>query len=233
MKRLLIIFAILLASVFAHSQILISILLGDKLNSDKLEFGIEGGLNMSDINGIAQSNSANRFNIGFYLDFKLKNPNWMVHTGIIGKSTMGARGIPVYSLNNADLDNSFAGGSIDRRLSYFNLPVLMKYRFENNFSVEAGPMFGLMNKAVDKFTRTVVNKDDLTYENKLKIKDQFHFLDAGLMFGLGYRLLGGNGINLGIRYYMGLVDITKDNATPNQYNRTLYFSVGIPVGKAK
>jgi len=50
------------------------------------------------------------------------------------------------------------------------------------------------------------------------------------MVGVGYRLLGGDGINLGVRYYHGLVDTYIDDSTPKRYNRSLYFTVGIPIG---
>jgi hypothetical protein len=70
--------------------------------------------------------------------------------------------------------------------------------------------------------------NDLAYERN--VKDAYHPLDAGMMIGAGYRLLGGDGINLGVRYYYGLVDTSIDDSTPNQYNRSLYFTVGIPIG---
>jgi hypothetical protein len=41
----------------------------------------------------------------------------------------------------------------------------------------------------------------------------------------------GKGMNIGIRYYYGLVDIMIDDTKPNQFNRSLYFTVGIPIGK--
>jgi hypothetical protein len=231
MKKLLLITAFLFTVTSATSQVLISILLGDKLNSDKLEFGLDGGLNLSTIQGQKGADLAERFNIGFYFDLKLKNPAWMIHTGVIVKSTMGAKDLPVYSLNDASLDAAFEGGKVDRRLNYFNVPILIKHLFKNKFSLEAGPMLGLMNKSVDVFTQKVKEEDDLTYE--IKIRDNYHPLDAGFVVGAGYRLMGGNGMNLGVRYYMGLVDITIDDATTNQYNRSLYFCVGIPIGKGK
>jgi len=40
-------------------------------------------------------------------------------------------------------------------------------------------------------------------------------------------------MNLGVRYYRGLVDITIDDTTPDQYNSSLYLSVGIPIGAGK
>lgn len=231
MKKLLIITALLSIGVQAKSQVLISILLGDKLNTGKIEFGLDGGLNASNIQGLNGGDLAGRFNIGFYFDFKLKNPSWMIHTGCIVKSTMGAEDLPVYSLNDADLDAAFEGGSVDRRLNYFNVPIMIKYLFKSNFSVEGGPMLGLMNKSVDVFSQKIIDKEDLTYE--IKIRDNYHPLDAGFMVGVGYRLMGGNGMNLGIRYYLGLVDITIDDDSPGQYNRSLYFCVGIPIGKGK
>jgi hypothetical protein len=57
-------------------------------------------------------------------------------------------------------------------------------------------------------------------------------LDAGLAFGIGYRLMKGKGMNLGIQYYLGLVDVLIDDNTPDQMNRAWYFNVGIPIGKA-
>ncbi len=229
MKKAIVVTGLLFLCFSGYSQILISLLLGDKLNSDKLEFGLDGGLNMANIGGIDQANAVGRFNVGFYFDLKLKNPAWMLHTGVIVKSTLGTQDLPVYNLNDANLNAAFAGGSVDRRLSYFNVPILIKHQFKNNFFVEAGPMLGLMNKSVDVFTQKVKDAEELTY--KLKIRDNYHPLDAGLMVGLGYRLLGGNGMNLGVRYYYGLVDVTLDDTTPDQYNRSLYFSVGIPIGK--
>jgi hypothetical protein len=231
MKKLFIISVLLFMGVNARSQVLISILLGDKLNSGKVEFGLDGGINLSNIQGLNEGSSVGRFNIGFYFDLKLKNPSWMIHTGVIVKSTVGAKDLPVYSLNDADLDAAFAGGKVDRRLNYFYVPVMIKYLFKNNFSVEAGPMAGLMNKSIDVFTQEIKEEDDLVY--KVKIRDQYHPLDFGLMAGVGYRLMGGNGMNLGIRYYLGLVDVTIDDAGADQYNRSLYFSVGIPIGKVK
>jgi hypothetical protein len=232
LMRLLFILTII-ASVHAaaNGQVLISILLGDKLNSDKVEFGLEGGLNISGIDGVDPSSGRTGLNLGFYFDFKLKDPRWMIHTGVLVKSNMGAEDIKVYSLDDPDLDNIFSGGSVIRKLGYFNVPFMMKYQWQNHIFVEGGPMFGLMNKSTDEFVATVKTKEDLTY--KLKIKDRYHPLDAGVMIGVGYRLQGGNGMNLQIRYYYGFVDTTIDDSMPGQYNRTLYINVGIPIGIGK
>src|SRR5688572_22027656 len=232
MRIVFILLIIAATHVRSSGQVLISLLLGDKLNTGQIEFGLDGGLSLSNLHGLNPSGTKSGFNLGFYFDFRLKNPSWLFHTGVMVKSTMGAEDIQVYSLNNPDLDNAFSGGSVIRKLGYFNVPAMMKYKFKNNFFVEAGPMFSVMNKATsDEFVASIEKKDDLTY--KLKIKDRYHPLDAGLIAGIGYRLLKGNGMNLAIRYYYGLVDITIDDTTPGQFNRSLYVAIGIPIGVSK
>jgi len=221
----------LLSLSSAKGQVLISLLLGDKLNSGKIEFGLDGGVNFPDIRGLRGSNVRGAFNLGFYFDIKLKNPQWMVHTGVLVKSSMGADGLPVYSLGDPDLDNSFAEGEVRRKINYFNVPIAMKYEFKNHLYVEGGIMPALRAKAFDIFTTDIKERDDLEY--KLKISDQFHRLDFGLVGGLGYRLMGGNGMNLTLRYYYGLVDITIDDSAPDQFNTSLYLAVGIPIGAGK
>lgn len=213
-----------------NGQVLISLLLGDKLNSGKIEFGLDGGINYPDMRGLSGGKMRGNFNIGFYFDIKLKNPQWMVHTGVLVKSSLGTEGLPVYSLNNPDLDNAFAGGEVQRRINYFNVPIAMKYVMRNNFYFEGGIAPALRAKAFDIFT-TEVTGDDLEY--KLNTSDKFHRLDFGLIGGVGYRLLGGNGMNLTVRYYYGLVDVVIDDSTPDQFNTSLYLAVGIPIGAGK
>ena len=43
----------------------------------------------------------------------------------------------------------------------------------------------------------------------------------------------GNGMNVAAYYYYGVVDIRIDDASPNQYNRSFYITLGIPIGKGK
>lgn len=229
MKKALLLCVLSLSLQVCYSQVLISLLLGDKLNSGKMEFGLDGGLTLSNIQGANGADNLTGFNLGFYFDIKMKNPAWMLNTGVIVKSPLGAKGLPVYTLGDPSLDNAFEGGSVITKLGYFNVPVMMKYQFKNHIYLKGGIQMGLMNKAVDEFSKSVKDEDDLTY--KLKRKDDFHPLDAGLAAGIGYRLMKGYGMNIGFQYYYGLVDIVVDDVSPQQYNRAFYFNLGIPIGK--
>jgi len=214
----------------SDGQVIISLLLGDKLNTGQIEFGLDGGVNFPSLRGLPGGNSKGAFNIGFYFDIKTKNPAWLIHTGVLVKSTLGESNLPVYAVGDPNLDNAFADGQVQKKINYFNVPFMMKYKFNKNIYAEAGIMPSLRAKAHDIFTSSDGNGD---LEYRLETGDQYHRLDFGLIGGVGYRLMGGNGMNLGVRYYLGLVDITIDDTTPDQYNSSLYLSVGIPIGAGK
>jgi len=230
MKKKILILGLLFSFTTASSQVILSLLFGDKLNSPTLEFGLAGGVNFSTISNLDGAKTATDFNLGFYFDLRLKNPSWFFSTGVIVKSTVGADGLPVYSLNNENLDNTFTGGFVDRNINYFYVPIMMKYKFKNNIYVKGGTQLGLLGKAFDEFNNNY-NGENVEYKNN--IRDQIHVIDAGLAAGLGYRLTKGNGMNLEIQYYHGLVTVMKGDSSPNQYNRSLYVTVGIPIGKGK
>src|SRR4029079_19567999 len=115
------------------------------------------------------------------------------------------------------LDSVFAGGSITRKIRYFNVPLMMKYTFKNNFFVKGGIQLGLRYKAFDEFLNSVKDEDDLHY--KVSIKDQFNTVDAGLAIAIGYRLMKRSGMNLDLQYYHGLADIERADVNPKQFNR--------------
>lgn len=230
MKKFLLVVTFLLAMQSVSSQVLISLVFGDMLNSPKVEFGLEGGANFSTISNLEGAKNRTDFNLGFYFDFMLKNPSWAINTGVIVKSTLGANDLAVYSLNNAELDNAFVGGHVDRKINYFHVPIMIKYKFDNHIYVKAGTQLGLLSKAYDEF-KSDFEGEYLTYKNN--IRDQIHVIDAGLAIGAGYRLMGGNGMNLGVNYYHGLVTVMKGDSNPNQYHRSFYITAGIPIGKGK
>lgn len=230
-KRLaLVIFTLVLGCELGYGQILISLLFGDKLNSGKVEFGLDGGLALSNISGIDNSSVASSMNLGFYFDIKTKKENVFVHTGVIVKSAMGAEGV-VYTPQNNEVDVLFTGVTGRRKLNYFNVPVFVKYRFYDFFNVEIGPQLGLLYKAKDEFSTT---EEDQEITVKTDVKEQYKLFDLGVGIGLGYKLLKGTGINLGVRYYQGLLNIAKDtNDNNQQFNHTFYVYAGIPIGAGK
>jgi hypothetical protein len=210
----------------ASSQILISILLGDKLNSDKLEFGLMGGLNRTFLPGLDYSKGSTNLNLGFYFDLKISNQLY-AHGSVLVVSKMGAKGLPVYLTGNQHLDTLFLNGSITRQLDYFNVPLELKYLFRNRFYIDGGVMLSLKHGARDVFLQEINEKNDLLF--KKDISHQVKAIDAGLIGGIGYKISKQEpGLSIGARYYYGLVNIFKDQN--ESVNTSLFFYVQIPIG---
>ncbi|MEK6479163.1 porin family protein [Catalinimonas sp. 4WD22] len=214
---------------FSHGQVLISLLLGDKLNSEKLKFGLDGGASFSSLSNIPGADMRNSFFLGFYFDIIFHKP-WSLYTGVMVKSSMGAEGLVPYATGDDLLDQLLAESSVERKLSYFNVPILIRHSFQNFIFLEGGMQLGLLRKAEDVFTASTLDDDDLSYTNE--IRDQYKRLDFGLSVGAGYKLMQGDGINIGLRYYGGLVDIQKEGGTGIR-NRAVYIFANIPIGGVK
>ena len=208
-----------------QSQVLIALLLGDKLNNGKMEFGLDGGLNFSSISELEANKWKKDFNLGFYFDIKMKN-QWYFNTGVLVKSSLG-----VDNLSEADLDviNSHfvysEQGDYSQKISYFLVPALAKYRFKNHLYVEAGPQFGLMYKA---WLEHNYDNDGFNYRIKEENKDAVNRMEVGALVGVGYRLLKGLGWSVGLRYHYGLTNVYKDISSIK--NHALFVKLNIPIG---
>lgn len=191
MKKYLVVFCFLFFGLNANSQVLISLLLGDKLNSDKLEFGLEGGMNWSNTSGFESDDYARFFNLGFYFDIQMKN-QWRFYTGVLVKSNVG-----LDNLTEKDLGDDFLNvtiwdsiGEYKQVINQFMVPALIRYNFKNHFYVEAGPQFGLRFKGFVEFNS---DNDDIEGRTRENNKDMLQKLDVGLTGGIGYKLFKGEG----------------------------------------
>lgn len=226
LKNSFLIIALLFASSTANSQVLLSLIFGDKLNSDGLEFGLEGGVNWSDVSDLGTKSLAN-FNLGFYFDIRLKN-NWRIDTGVLVKSTLGTNNLTDEDLTYLGIVKETEPGSYSQEISYFIVPILLKYNFKNRIYVEGGPQLGWMRDAYVEFNHESDAKDIQIQEFN---KDMLNRIDAGLTVGTGYKLRDDNGMTLGIKYYYGLVDVYKDRSGTN--NSAFFLKLNVPIGAEK
>ena len=213
---------------FGHSQVIISLLFGEALNSEKVEFGLAGGFNYSYFRDNAEANALRNFNLGFYFHLLMKNKSYL-STGVMVKSSVGASGMSTYPIGDEDFDNIYENGSLTTRINTFYVPILYHLRL-NRWYLEAGPMLGLRTKAYDIF-QTKINDGDLEY--RLNVSDQYTRLDAGFMGGFGYKFRKQTkSVSAGASYYLGLVNVSK---VPGETvrNSSLYLFIRIPIGAGK
>jgi hypothetical protein len=217
----------LLVGFSGNSQILLTILFGDKLNSDGLEFGLEGGFNYSDISELEANKRLPSFNLGFYFDFRLKN-QWNIYTGVLVKAKMGDDRLSLDDLNFLGIAPYDVDGHYSQKINYFIVPALLKYNFENRMYLEFGPQFGLMYKSWVEF-----NSDEDNRDIKIKDfnKDNINRLDAGLTLGTGYKLMPETGMTIGLKYYYGLTNVYKGIDGTN--NSSIFLKLNMPIGANK
>ncbi len=219
----------LLASNVSHGQILISLLFGDALNSEKIEFGLTGGLNRSFLNNYNNSEGLNNFNLGFYFNIKMEEKSF-ISTGVYVKNTMGASGMPVYSLGDPDFDEVFEDGTLTTKIKYFYVPIMYQQRINNRFLLEGGIQAGLRTKAHDYFEKELLDGEA---EFKNEVRDNFARLDFGLVGGVGYKLQETpKSMSVGVLYYYGLVDVITVSDLSAK-NSSLNFYLRIPIGANK
>jgi hypothetical protein len=213
----------------ANSQVLISLLFGDKLNSEKIEFGLEGGFNFSNMSDFQSTTLLPAFNLGFYFDILLKD-QWYLNTGVLVKSSVGLDKLSESDVSILDPQTIFLqSGDYSQKINYFHVPVTIKYRFKNHFFANLGPQVALRTKAQLIFDG---EQDNKTVEIKTDNQDLFTRLEMGVVAGVGYKLRKGKGMNIGFRYFQGLTDIIKDDAISSR-NKSYYFTVGIPIGRKR
>lgn len=228
MKKLLLLLFVLCLSTTAKSQVLISLLFGDALNSEKIEFGLVGGFNRSYILDIEDSDGLNSFNIGFYFHFKMLENSYL-STGVLVKSNVGARGMPTYPIGDEDFDNVFAYGELSKQINYFYVPLMWQQRFWKVFVLEGGFQLGLRGKAYDIFNIEAFD-GDISY--KTDVRDQYAHFDGGLIAGMGYKFNNTTkSMSIGMNYYYGLKNVSLvDNETIKNSSFYLYFKIPIGAG---
>ena len=235
MKKIIIIFFTLFLGVQLHSQVLISLLLGDKLNSEGLEFGLEGGLNWANISGMETNDFARKWNLGFYFDIRLKN-QWFLYTGVLVKANLGVNELTDNDLEfleatiykDIDDPSQRADGVYSQKMNTFLVPALIKYKFKNHLYVQAGPQFGLMYNSWVEFNADVDGRDAIIKEYN---KEMMRKLDVGIMIGTGYTLYKGTGWTFGAKYYYGFVDVYKERSGTKNSSIFLHFNIPIGAGE--
>ncbi len=230
MKKYLLIFILLIVGIAAQSQVLITLLLGDKLNSEGLEFGLEGGINWTNISGLDTKDYARKWNLGFYFDIRIKN-QWSFYTGVLVKSNFGIDNLSDNDLmalgatNYNTLDTITLTGDYSLKINSFMVPALIRYKFKNHLYAELGPQFSLMYKSWVEFESDVEGRDMTIKEYN---KDKINKIDIGIMVGVGYTLFKGTGWTFGAKYYYGFVNVFKD--VSNTKNSSIYLKLNIPIG---
>lgn len=171
--------------------------------------GAKAGLNLAKLSSSAdgfESDMKLAFAVGGFLDVELSDK-------------IGFQPELLLSFQGDKNEDSFGGVDYKSttKLSYLNIPLMLKYKFSDAFNFQVGPQVGLLMGAKVK----VEAGDDEVEED---IKDELSGTDFGLNFGFGYELESGLLINA--RYNLGLSDIADENDGDAVKNSVIQITVG-------
>jgi hypothetical protein len=227
-KSIVVAFFVLFLVNMANAQVLIAILFGDKLSSEKFELGIRLAGNFADLTNITDSKTRASLGFGLYAAIKM-NEKFSLQPEFLFRSPMGAKGISPVLTGDPNLDPLIVDADVTTQLTYISIPVLAKYSFRENVSFGIGPQFGILTGAKNKYVAEVFEADDLVFNDN--VKSQFQSFDVGLVFNLEFKLQRKKGINVNLRYYLGLTDTIKNNPGDAVKNSVISIAIGIPMGK--
>lgn len=164
------------------------------------QLGIKGGVNVSNFTGGDFKDLDNKALVGFhaggFVTFFLGD-NFAIQPEVL------------FSTQGAKLEN--AGNEQNLKVSYVNVPVLLKYRFTGGFYLEAGPQFGF--KVSEK-------TDDM------QIDDFAKSTDVSIAGGLGFH--SNMGLGIGARYTAGISkvgDFDSQDIDPDFKNGVIQVSL--------
>jgi hypothetical protein len=198
----------------------------------RTEFGIKGGLNVS---GLALSTSGKLVGAKY-------NSLTSFHGGAYALLRIGKLGIQpelIYS-RQGQIYNSPGYTSLRTDLTYINVPIMIKYYLVGGLNLQAGPQFGFLASAKGDLVQLSGGNPGQALLNQ-DLKSFLNSSDFSFGFGAGLDLP--LGINMGIRYNIGLSNINKytggQTNTPSfsvasTHNQVLQLSLGyrfLKIGK--
>lgn len=211
MKRIPAILLLLLLSGFVQVKsqaALLVLIFGEKAATENFHFSMKLGMNYSVIHGYDEGKNGIGLNFGVVNNIRLTD-RFTLLAEFHPLSARKITDVPVLTTGNPDLDSLLvAVKSTDRKLSYLDIPILLKVKLSDRFSISAGPQISFLTGATDTYKASPLEGADLISE--IDIKSAVNSVDIAGVIDLMYILVppkGGKGVNLFLRYSKGFLDI--------------------------
>jgi len=219
--------ALLFTSAPATAQVVLGYLLGEKLSSDTFGLGFEVGANFSNLDGFPDSERMNRTVFGLFGDWRFSE-NFHFGAAVLPFAGRGAQGLAPIATGDPSFDSQTLGGSMKRSLNYVEIPLLLKWapHREEGFRVGAGPSFGLLTGATDRYA--CVSPAGTHYVLERDIGGQLPWLDFGVSVDAEWRFAA---LSIAARYTEGLTDMRQEGSPDAVHTRVLTGTGRIYLGK--
>lgn len=189
------------------------------------QFGVKAGVNISSVSKDTWEDSKSKvgFNAGVFMNAPLAE-NFSIQPEVL-YSQYGAK--TTTKLLNQTYSSTMS-------LDYITVPVMFQYNATPEFYLEAGPEFGFLVSAKNKFENESTGNSNTSKD----FKDSLNTFNFGVGIGLGYNITPEFGINA--RYIAGLNDFTDndkwvkvDGTKDEANNKNGAFQIGLTYKFAK
>lgn len=183
-------------------------------------FGVKGGMNVSSLSndaGLSDSKSKIGFNAGVFMNAPIAE-NFSIQPEVL-YNNLGSK-----VTQNVNLGQNSYSAESSLHLDYIAVPVMFQYNATPEFYLEAGPEFGFLVSARNKFkssTNGNANDSQVTHLDT----DDFNTFNFGVGLGAGYWITPKFGINA--RYVAGFTDVAKDRPSGSDAVKNNNFQVGL------
>jgi hypothetical protein len=220
---------LVLAAAPAHGQVLMGFLAGNLLSSKDFNIGFEIGLNFAKLDDLKGAERMNQGVFGLFADWRFSE-HFHLGGSLLPVSARGAKGIDPVPTGDPGFDSQTANGTMERKLSYFDIPILLRWapKRETGLRIGVGPQVGFRTGATDRYKAKTANGLKFTAERD--ISGTTPGVDAGIAFDVEYRL---KLLSIGARYTHGLVDTDERPGGGTVYNRVVTGTGRIYLGKKK
>lgn len=186
-------------------------------NAQEIKYGAKAGLNIANQTGdVEDAKFLIGLHLGGFAEIKLAEQ-------------FAFQPELLYSIQGAKYEFSEEGFSEEGKvkLSYLNIPLMLKYYATESLFVEAGPQIGLLLSAKEDYSYNDTEWGESGSEEGIDVKDAYKSIDFGLNLGLGYNIT--ENIFAGARYNIGLSNILDFGDNEGDYkvkNSVIQVSVG-------
>lgn len=168
-----------------------------------VKYGAKLGINISSVSGdVENSKSLIGAQIGGFAEISISD-KFAIQPELVF-SMQGAK----TNYSETDVDYSYSDES-KTKLNYLNLPILAKYYVADKFALLAGPQFGFLISAKEKydFSETSMGTTDSGSES-IDVKDFYKSLALSFNVGATYSVT--EKIFVDARYNLGLSSVAKE-----------------------
>jgi len=223
------IFLLLSSSVVKGQAALLVLIFGEKAATENFHFSLKLGVNYSIIHGYEEGRNAASFNFGLVNNIRLTDKLTLVPE-FIPVAARQVKDVPVITTGNPDLDDLLVEvESADRKFSYIDIPVLLKVKLSERFSIAAGPQISFLTGATDTYKSIPI--EDVRLTTEVDIKSAVNKVDVGAAIDLSYILAhpkGGKGINLFLRYNKGFMNLAKESESTKYTSSMIQLGATFP-----